>query len=114
MELMLIVPLQPIPNQSLQVSLASQATTLNIYQTLYGLFADVYLNNAALILGVICRDRTLIIRRGYLGFIGDLGFMDLIDTTDPIYTGLGSTGRYQLLYLAPADVSGLDIPGSPS
>jgi hypothetical protein len=38
------------------------------------------------------------VRESYLGFNGDLSFMDLDGLLDPDYTGLGE--RFQLIYMA--------------
>lgn len=94
---MLIVPTVPVPNQSLQCQLAGQATTLNIYQTAYGLFVDVYLNGVLVIGGVIAQNYNRIVRSLYLGYVGDFVFVDTQGDTDPVYTGLGT--RYALVYL---------------
>ena len=97
-----IIPTQPIPNQSLQVQLDNQAIALNIYPQAYGLYVDVYLNNALVIAGVIAENLNRIVRSLYLGLSGDFLFVDTQGSTDPVYTGLGN--RYQLLYLEPSDL----------
>lgn len=95
---MQVVPLQPIPNQQVQVQLAGQSCTLNVYQTAYGLFMDVYVGTTLIIAGVICENLNRIVRSLYLGFIGDFCWLDVTTgKADPIYTGIGS--QYQLLYL---------------
>lgn len=94
---MLIVPLQAIPNQTVTVTLNDQVTQLNVYQTYNGLFIDVYLENDLIIGGVICENQNRIIRSAYLGYSGDLAFVDVNGSTDPVYTGLGT--RYFLTYL---------------
>jgi hypothetical protein len=99
---MQIVPIQAIPNQTLQAQLANQPCTLNIYQTAYGLFMDVLVNNEPIIFGVIAENLNRIVRSVYLGFIGDFVFFDTQGQTDPVYTGLGS--RYLLIYLAESDL----------
>lgn len=96
---MLIVPLQPVPNQTLQVQLAGQPCTLNLFQYTYGLFASVYVGDVLIIASVLCQNFNRIVRSTYLGFVGDLVFLDTQGTDDPIYTGLGS--RFVLLYLTP-------------
>lgn len=68
-----------------------------------GLFLDLYINNAVVRTATICRDRVKLIRDAYLGFVGDLEFMDTQGLQDPDYTGLGA--RYQLVYLEQADLS---------
>lgn len=99
---MLLIPVKPLANQTLQVQLSNQAVTLNIYQLAYGLFIDVFIGDNLIIGGVICENLNRIVRSAYLGFLGDLIFYDVEETSDPIYTGLGS--RFQLLYLEPSDL----------
>ena|ERR1700721_4850580 len=130
---MLIVPVQPVANQTLNVVLGGQAVTLNVYQKSVGLFMDVLVNAIPIITGVLCENFNRIVRDLYLGFTGDLLWIDnqaqpvipaptttpvavgpgsgsmatLIPTvvgSDPVYTGLGS--RYSLAYLTEADLAG--------
>lgn len=101
------IPLRPLPNQALQVQLAEQAIALNIYQTAYGLFVDVYKDNALVIAGVIAQNLNRIVRDPYLGLIGDFTFFDTQAIAgesgdDPVYTGLGD--RFRLIYLEAADL----------
>jgi hypothetical protein len=110
-----VVPLRPVPAQRFQVTLSGQPVTLNLYAraltvpvagqivtdppVFYNVvptFIDVYVNDALVVGGVICRNQTLIVRDPYLGLVGDLAFQDLEGTDDPIYTGLGA--RFALLY----------------
>jgi hypothetical protein len=91
-----IVPLQAVPNQTLQVQLDGQPCIINLYQTAYALFIDLYVGNSLIACGVICENLNRIVRYAYRGFVGDLAFVDTQGSTDPVYTGLGS--RYQLLY----------------
>jgi hypothetical protein len=49
------------------------------------------------IAGVLCRNLVYLVREAYLGFAGDLAFVDTAGSDDPQYTGLGS--RWQLLYV---------------
>ena len=101
------VPLQAIPNQTLNVQLGGQACILNVYQLAFGLFMDLYVGNSLIVTGVICENLNRIVRSSYLGFVGDLAFFDTqggSDPQDPIYTGLGS--RFVLVYLEESDLSG--------
>lgn len=103
---MLLIPIQPVPNQTLTVPLANQSCQLQIYQKFYGLFMDVYVNNQLIIGGVICENLNRIVRDAYLGFIGDFVFTDTqpdpsLGPQDPQYTGLG--GRFLLIYLEVSD-----------
>jgi hypothetical protein len=100
---MLIVPLQALPNQTLQVQLANQPVVLNVYQFSCGLFIDVLLGPILVIGGVICQNRNRIVRSEYLGFVGDFIFLDTQGNDDPVYTGAGT--RFVLIYLEEADLA---------
>lgn len=98
-----IIPLQPIPAQSFGVMLGGLSCRLSVYQKSTGMYLDLSIEGASVILGVLCHDRVLLVRQAYLGFVGDLAFIDTQGTSDPVYGDLGT--RYQLLYLTPGDVS---------
>ncbi len=53
----------------------------------------------------ICENGNRLVRDAYLGFSGDLAVVDTQGASDPVYTGLGT--RYQMVYLAPADLAAL-------
>lgn len=99
---MLLVPLQPLPNQTLQVQLNNQPCTIEVVQFAYGLFMTVYVGSTLIIATVLCENFNRIVRSSYLGLVGDFVFLDMQGSDDPIYTGLGS--RFQLLYLFPDEV----------
>jgi len=105
---MLIVRLQPVPSQTLSIVLDNQACQINLYQKATGLFFDLIVNGAAqpTVSGVICENGNSLVKYAYLGFNGDLLFVDTVDLTtpsDPFYTGLGS--RYQMVYYDAADIA---------
>ncbi len=103
---MQVVPLQAIPNQTLQVQLNNQACTISVAQYAFGLFLSLMIGNTVIISGVLCLDRVKIVRDVYLGFSGDLAFIDTKGTSNPDYTGLGdATARYQLTYFLPSEVN---------
>jgi hypothetical protein len=99
---MLLVPLQPLPSQVVNVVLDSQPCTINVSQKFYGIFVDLYINNVLIIAGTLALNLTRMVRSLYLGFSGDLVFLDTQGTQDPYYTGLGT--RYQLIYLETTDL----------
>lgn len=101
---MLVIPLQSVPAQVVSVALNNQACTINIRQTTTGIYVDLLVNNALVIGGVIGQDRNRIVRSVYLGFIGDLAFVDTQGFDDPVFTGLGA--RWILGYFAPAELPG--------
>ena len=99
---MMLIPIQPLPNQSLQVQLGNQPCTIQLNQTLYGLICTLYISGTLIIGGVLCENLNRIVRSLYLGFIGDLVFYDTQGSTDPVYQGLGA--RYQLIYIEASDL----------
>ena len=100
---MQIIPLQSDPSQILVVTLNNQNCSINVYQRLFGLFLDLYQDGSLVIGGQICQNLNRIVRSEYLGFQGDLAFIDTQGADDPIYSGLGA--QFQLLYLSPYDVT---------
>jgi hypothetical protein len=100
---MKIIPLQALPSQTVSVLLANQNCTINVYQKSTGMFLDLYVDSTLIIGGVIGQDRNKIVRDAYLGFVGDLAFIDSEGADDPVYTGLG--GRFSLAYLEVSDLS---------
>ncbi|WP_160286398.1 Ig domain-containing protein [Pseudomonas knackmussii] len=99
---MQIIPLAAVAAQTLKVVLGQQNCVLNVYQKSTGIYLDVTLEGEVILTGVLARDRVRCIRQDYLGFVGDLAFMDTQGADDPVYSGLGS--RWVLMYLEPADL----------
>lgn len=104
---MKIIPLTATPSQTLIVSLTGQICQIDVYQKFYGLFVDLYVAGSLIIGGVLSEDLNRIVRSVYLGFIGDLCFIDTQGSDDPEYTGLGD--RYVLAYLEEADLSQIGV-----
>jgi hypothetical protein len=96
------IPLYAIPSQQLTVNLGGQSCLISVYQKSSGLFLDLTANGVVIATGLLCLDRSLLVRAAYLGFTGDLSFVDSLGAQDPTYDALGT--RYQLIYLAPAEV----------
>ena len=94
---MIVVPLQSVPSQLVSIILNGQNTGLAIYQKDQGLFIDVTSNGTLLVSAVICRNAVPVVCRNYLGFDGNLLFIDTQGESGPEYSGLGS--RYNLVYL---------------
>lgn len=115
-----VVPLQPVASQRLSIALGGQNCAIKIYfksilvplaaeiasdPPPYGrvnpCFLDLYVVTAQgltqqIITGVLCQDRNRIVRDTYLGFVGDLAFIDTRGTSDPTRADLGT--RYLLTY----------------
>ena len=101
---MQVIPTQPVPAQTLNINLGGQSCSIRLYTLSSGLYCDLYVNNSLIIGGVVCQNENKIVRDAYLGFIGDLGFIDNSGQgEDPVYMGLGS--QFSFVYLSPADVT---------
>jgi hypothetical protein len=116
------IPLNPVPSQTLNITLTNQACQINVYGKQFyvpqdpvggiaseppvytqinPIFLDLYVNDAPVILGALGRTLVRLVRDAYLGFIGDLFFYDVLGVypklpQDPLIYGLGS--RWLLMY----------------
>ncbi|CAG4888007.1 phage baseplate plug family protein [Paraburkholderia saeva] len=100
---MQLVPLSAVPSQRLSILLGGQNCQIKVYQKTTGVYLDLSVNDAPIVSGIVCRDRVVLVRDVYLGFIGDLSFFDTQGVSDPTYTGFGA--RFQLVYLEAGDLS---------
>lgn len=112
-----VVPLQPVPNQAVNVTLNNQACAIDVYEKqvyvpyqpegaiptdppplvqVSTIYVDLYVNDSLIIGGVLARNNNLIVRDAYLGFVGDVYFVDTQGDLDPQVAGLGS--RWVLVY----------------
>lgn len=97
---MQVIPLTAVASQSFTIQLNGQNCEINIYQKSTGLYFDLILNGSGIVNTMICLNAVGLVREIYLGFVGQLVFIDTQGTDDPYYTGLGS--RYILTYWLPA------------
>lgn len=106
-----LVPLSAVPAQTLSVVLGGQNCQLSVYQKSTGLYLDLSVGGMPILNTMICRNAgRLLLSRTYLGFVGDLLFVDTLASplaagADPSYAGLGA--QFQLIYLTGADVASL-------
>lgn len=107
-----IVPLSAIPAQTLSIVLNGQNCQISVYTLSTGLFLDLSVGGVQILTAMICRNAAqLLLDRTYLGFVGDLVFVDtqanptLFDGADPVYTGLGA--QFQLIYITGAELATL-------
>jgi hypothetical protein len=91
------IPLQPVPTQATKVVLGGQNVQLLIYQKPQGVFVDINADGVDIVAGIVARDAVPLMCRNYMGFIGNLLFVDTQGNSDPTYDGLGS--RFSLVYL---------------
>jgi hypothetical protein len=106
-----IVPLSAVPSQTVTVILNSQECIIHVYQRSNGLYLDLTVAGTLTIAGVICQNDNLLVINSYLGFIGDLVFIDTLGASDPVYSGLGT--QYLLAYLLPSEILAAPLPTGP-
>lgn len=87
-----VIPLVATPSQTLNVQLGAQSCRVDIRQRRTGLFVDLYVQDVAVFQGVKALDRNKLVREAYLGFTGDLFFVDTQGNDNPDYSGLD--GRF--------------------
>ena len=100
-----VIPLTDVAAQSLPITLNQQecrvtvyTKSLNVpiqppldipsdpnptYENINPVFLDLYVNDVLIVGGVLCLNETRIVRDVYLGFIGDLSFVDTQGSDDP-------------------------------
>lgn len=95
------IPLLAVPAQTVRVILDGQNCSVTAYQKPAGLFVDVRFGDKVASVGVIARDAAPLVAREYVGFSGNLMFVDRQGSADPDYTGLSE--RFALVYLTEAE-----------
>lgn len=90
------IPIQAAANQTLTVQLDGQLCQIDIRDSFFGLEVTLYVNNTVIIAGVLALNLVRIVRDTYLGFSGDLYFVDTQGSDNPTYDELGS--RFLLIY----------------
>ena len=93
---MQIIPITPVASQSFSVQLGTQNCKINLYQKNTGLYFDLILEGTEIVSSMICLNEVGLVRETYLGFVGQLLFIDTQGSSDPYYTDLGT--RYILTY----------------
>jgi len=99
------IPLQATPSQLTKVILDGQNCTIRLYQKSEGMFFDLNANGVDIVTCVIARNAALLVCRAYVGFVGNLMFIDTMGDTDPTFEGLKT--RYRLLYLTEIEANDL-------
>ncbi len=85
-----VLPVQPLPAQTFEVTLGGQDCEIALQQMATGLFASLSVSGSQIIAGRYCGDRVSWVRYDYLGFAGWLYFVDTQGSSDPNYAGLGA------------------------
>jgi hypothetical protein len=99
---MKIVSIEPKKSQTIRVDLDGQQCVIRILQRESFLYLDLTSNGVPLLQGVPCLYGNYLVRYNYLGFKGDLMFVDNEGNQDPKWDGLGS--RHVLYYIEESDL----------
>lgn len=91
------IPIKATPSQTVTILLGGQYCKINIYQKSTGVYCDLLVSDTPIITTRICLDRVYIVWSEYLGFSGDLLFVDTQGKSNPEYTGFNT--RYLFKYL---------------
>ena len=91
------IQIQPVPSQITKVVLGAQNCQILIYQKPQGMFVDINVNGSDIVTGVIARDAVPLVCRHYVGFSGNILFIDTQGKDGPNYKGFGT--RFSLVYL---------------
>lgn len=92
------IPLAALAAQAFSVQLGGKSCRIRVYQKRTGLFVDLSVNDRRVLSGILCKDRTWVVRGAHFGFPGDLTFIDTQGNSDPDYSGLGT--RFRLVWSA--------------
>lgn len=95
---MRLISAEPLKSQAILFPIGDSQVGLTLVQRGDILYADVYLDGRCICQGVPCLNGNRIIHYKYLGFPGDLFFVDTLGNSDPNYSGIGS--RYLLYHLS--------------
>lgn len=96
------VSIVPQKSQSVSVRLAGQQCVIRLIQRESAIYMDLTVNGNPIMQGVPCLYGNKMVRYSYLGFVGDLVFLDNIGQQDPVWDGLGS--RYLLYYIEESEL----------
>lgn len=99
---MITISLDAVKEQVVNVTLNSQQCAIRLVQRESGIYMDLAVSGLPLIQGVPCWYANKMVRYKYLGFSGDLVFLDEAGESDPEYTGLG--GRFNLYYMTEDEI----------
>lgn len=99
---MITVSILPEKSQSISVDLAGQQCVIRLIQRPSYIYMDLTVNGIPIIQGVPCLYGNKIVRYSYLGFKGDLVFIDNYGQSDPYWEGLGS--KYTLYYIEESEL----------
>ncbi|TDN54897.1 hypothetical protein EC843_101956 [Buttiauxella sp. JUb87] len=99
---MLAISIEPQKSQSISVSLDGQQCVIRMIQRESFIYMDFTVNGNPIMQGVPCLYGNKMVGYSYLGFKGDLVFLDSDGQQDPHWDGLGK--RHILYYIEESEL----------
>jgi len=99
---MFFLPVKNEPNQRFSVVLDDQNCTIELFQRYDHLYLNLFVDDTAVVSGVVCHDRLDLVAVDTLAFRGMLYFADVQGNSDPQYEGLGT--RYCLVFVPEGEI----------
>ncbi|EAS3168161.1 phage baseplate plug family protein [Citrobacter freundii] len=96
------ISIEPKKSQILSINLAGQLCTIRLIQRESFMYMDLTVNGNPIMQGVPCLYGNKMVGYSYLGFKGDLVFIDNEGQKDPYWEGLGS--RYIFYYIEESEL----------
>lgn len=96
------ISIEPKKSQSLSITLAGQLCIIRLIQRESFIYMDLTVNGNPIMQGVPCLYGNKMVGYAYLGFKGDMVFIDNEGQSDPSYEWLGS--RYILYYIEESEI----------
>ncbi|HDL7179812.1 TPA: phage baseplate plug family protein [Yersinia enterocolitica] len=97
-----VITLENKKSQSIFITLEGQSCLIRIIQRDSSIYMDLTVNGDPILQGVPCLYANKIVRYKYLGFRGDLFFLDNEGQSDPQWNGLAD--RFTLYFITEAEL----------
>ncbi|WP_145484418.1 phage baseplate plug family protein [Yersinia aldovae] len=97
-----VITLENKKSQSIFITLEGQSCLIRIIQRDSSIYMDLTVNGNPILQGVPCLYANKIVRYKYLGFRGDLFFLDNEGQSNPEWNGLAN--RFPLYFITEAEL----------
>ncbi|HGH0375224.1 TPA: hypothetical protein ACLFOW_000025 [Yersinia enterocolitica] len=97
-----VITLENKKSQSIFITLEGQSCLIRLIQRDSSIYMDLTVNGDPILQGVPCLYANKIVRYKYLGFRGDLFFLDNEGQSDPQWNGLAD--RFPLYFITEAEL----------
>jgi len=87
---MILIPTNPVPSQSISISLGGQQCLITLRQLLNRQYLSLSVNGVDICDNALIQYNTAIVRMAYTGFVGDIYCIDYNGESPPNYTGWGT------------------------